>query len=75
MRAPIMRCDDLDVLDGATAIAFLVLDANIRELYVSVVVRQFMFPSPSSDDIRLAFGGSSTVSPTSIVPLQKPLIL
>ena len=75
MRPPIVRGNDLDVLDGAPAVAVVVLDPSIRELDVSVVAGQLAFPRPTRNGIVVPFRDSAAVPTPSVVPLKKPLIL
>ena len=70
-----MRGDDLDVLDSATPIAVLVLDPHIRQLDVSVLVRQLVLLGPSSDCLLAAFRRLSALTTSPAFSMQEPLIL
>src|SRR5207237_1118438 len=70
-----VRGNDLDVLDGAPAVAVVILDPRIRELNVSVMAGQLAFPRPSGNGIVVPFGDSAAIPTTSVVLLEKALVL
>ena len=70
-----MRRDDLDVLNGAAAVAALVLDSRVRKLNVSVLVGQLVFLSPSSNRLVRSSGVSPRSRRVAVLGLQEPLIL
>jgi hypothetical protein len=75
MSAAVVRCDDLEVLDGTTTIPVQVFDANIWELNVPVLVRQLVRPGPLANFVCGSVGAAVAVSLSSIVGLQEPLVL
>jgi hypothetical protein len=70
-----MRCDDLDVLDGAATISALVLEPRIRELNMPVVIRELVFLSPTSHGLCAFFRGLTSIAAPAVLALQEPLIL
>jgi hypothetical protein len=73
VRATVVARDDLDVFVARLSLAVLILDARIREVDVSVVVRQVVLASPLSDLLRLAVRSSVAILPAAIALVKKPL--
>jgi len=70
-----VRCNDLDVLHGASAISALVLDPRIGELNMSVLIRKLVFLSPTSHSLCAFFRGLTSIAAPPVLALQEPLIL
>lgn len=75
MGAAIVAGDDLDVLVPRHPITVLILDACIRKVNVSVVVRQVVFARPLRDLLRLTVRPPVAVLLASIALMQKTLIV
>src|SRR5687768_16240545 len=73
MGTAIVRGHDLDVLVPTPAVAVLVLDTGVRELHVSVVVRQLVLPRPPRYLFRLAIRPTVTVFLAAIALVQNSL--
>jgi hypothetical protein len=73
--ATIVRGDDFDVLDSAAAFTVFVLKPCIRQLDVSVLVRQLVFLGPPGDCLLTLFPRLSTLTTSPVLGLQEPLIL
>src|SRR5262245_39328503 len=69
-----MRRDDLDVLNGAAAVAAVVLNTRVRKLNVSVLVGQLAFLSPSSNGIVPLLRRFTSLAARAILRLQEALI-
>jgi hypothetical protein len=69
-----MRRDDLDVLNGAAAVAAFVLNARVRKLNVSVLVGQLAFLSPSSNGLVPLFRRFTSLAAHAILRLHEALI-
>src|SRR5688572_5136111 len=73
--ATIVVGDDLDVLVPRQPIPVLILDACIRKVNVSVVVRQVVCARPLGDLLRLTVRPSVTILFASIALMQVTLIV
>jgi len=69
-----MRCDNLDVLHGAAAIAVLVLEPGIGQLDVPILTGQLMLLSPSRDCLSISVDCFSPLTARSVLDLKEPLI-
>jgi hypothetical protein len=69
-----MRRDDLDVLNGAAAVAAVVLNARVRKLNVSVLVGQLAFLSPSSNGLVPLLRRFASLTARAVLGLQVALI-
>ena len=70
-----MAGHDFEVLVTGQPIAVLILDARIREVNVSVVVRQVVLASPPRDLLRLAVRPPIAILLTAIALVEEPLIV
>ena len=70
-----MRRDDLDVLDGPASVAAVVLETGVRELDVSILVRQLVLLGPSGHCIGPLLRRLAPFSARSVFRLEEPLIL
>jgi hypothetical protein len=75
MGAAVMRRDDLNVLNGSSAVTGLVLDPRIRELDVPIVVWQLVFLSPSSDSLGPLLRRFSLLAALAVFCLEEALVL
>jgi hypothetical protein len=75
MRAAILAGHDLDVFVPRPPVAVFVLDAGIRKVDMTVVVRQVVFARPSCDLPRLAIRSSVAIPPAAIAFVEKPLVV
>ncbi len=66
---------DLDVLPPSLAVDIPVLDACVRELNVTVVLRQVVLLSPEMNLFRCSIGASIAVGLASIPLMEEPLIV
>src|SRR5262245_6871446 len=69
-----MRRDDLNVLNGAAAVAAVVLNTRVRKLNVSVLVRQLAFLSPSSNRLVPLLRRFASLAARAVLGLQESLI-
>src|SRR5438093_11462043 len=74
MGATVVLGEDFDILVIVASFP-LVLDSEIGKLHRPVEVRQIVFMSPGLDVARAAIGSPVAVGSTTVVLLQKPLIL
>jgi len=73
--AAVVRRDDLDVLDGPAPVAAVVLETGVRELDVSILVRQLVLLGPSGHCIGPLLRLLAPFSARSVFRLEEPLIL
>src|SRR5690606_11369342 len=71
---PVMRRNDLDVLNGPAAVAAVVLETGIRELDVPVLIRQLVLLSPASHSIGPLLRRFTMFAAPSVFRLEEPLI-
>jgi hypothetical protein len=75
MGTAIMAGHDLDVFVARPPVAVFVLDPGIREVDMTVVARQVVFPSPSCDLLGLPIRSSVAVLPAPIALVQESLVV
>jgi hypothetical protein len=75
MRATVMRRGDLYVFQNATAIAVVVLDAHVRELDVTLVIRQLVLARPPLDLLGFSFGSTQGSTAAAIRLLKETLVV
>jgi hypothetical protein len=73
--ATIVRSYNFDVFDSPAPLAVLVLDPRVRQLDVSVFVRQLVLLGPSGDCLLTLFPRFSTLTTSPVLGLQESLIL
>jgi hypothetical protein len=66
MGAAIMAGHDLDVFVARSPVTVFVLDPGIREVDMTVVVRQVVFTRPSCDLLRLPIRSSVAILPAAV---------
>jgi hypothetical protein len=74
MRASVMGCCHLDVFDATAAIPLVVFDANVRELNVSIHVREVPLARPALDVFSRTVRAAGRVPPAAIRSLEVSLI-
>jgi hypothetical protein len=72
--AAVMRCDDLDILNGPASVATVVLETGIRELDVPVLIRQLVVLSPASYGISPLLRRFTMLAARPVFCLEEPLI-
>ena len=70
-----MRGYDLDVLNGPSSVAAVVLDPCIRQLNVAILVRELVLLSPTGHSIGSLLRRFTMLAARAVFCLQEPLIL